>query len=185
MTIRTSLVFCALAFTSQRLALLFILRTLLVFGALALAACSSIPIDVGTKEPVKVDISMKVDVYQHGDPSGPKKAAPPPTDVAKSRRMRMGEIQILKNSRLVGENHAGALEVRTLPPGEYGDYVKTTVDAENSDRARLIEKLAKEKNIPVSQAERQQAELFHTSAFAGEWVEVGDAEGKFAWKQKE
>ena len=162
------------------------IRTPLVLGALALAACSSIPIDVGTKEPVKVDISMKVDVYQHADPAGPKKAAPPvAADVAKSRRMRMGEIQILKNSRLVGENHAGALEVRTLPPGEYGDYVKTTVDAENSDRARLIEKLAKEKNIPVSQAERQQAELFHTSAFAGEWVEVGDAEGKFAWKQKE
>ena len=155
-------------------------------AALAFAACKSIPIDVGTKEPVKVDIAMKVDVYQHNDPNGPKKATPAPqADIGKSRRTRMGEVQILKNSRLVGENHAGYLELRTVPPGEYGDYVKTTVEAENSDRARLIEKLAKEKNVPVSQAERQQADLFQKAAFAGEWIEVGDAEGKFAWKQKE
>ena len=160
--------------------------TLLCSAALALAACNSIPIDVGTKEPVKVDIAMKVDVYQHSDPNGAKKATPAPqADIGKSRRNRMGEIQLLKNSRLVGENHAGYLEVRTVPPGEYGGYVQTTVEAENSDRARLIEKLAKEKNIPVSQAERQQAELFQKGAFTGEWIEVPDAEGKFAWKQKE
>jgi len=162
-------------------------RLPILLGALALAGCSSIPIDVGTKEPVKVDIAMKVDVYQHADPNGPKKAAAAPVvmDVVTSRRNRMGEIQILKNSRLLGENNAGYLEVRTRPPGEYGDYVKTTADAENSDRGRLIEKLAKEKNIPVSQAERQQAELFQKGAFGGEWIEVADAEGKFAWKQKE
>jgi len=162
-------------------------RPTLALAALALSGCTSIPIDVGTKDPVKVDIAMKVDVYQHADPNGPKKTAPQPapTDAAKSRRNRMGEIQVLKNSRLVGESHAGALEIRTLPPGEYGDYVKTTVDAENSDRGRLIEKLAKEKNIPVSQAERQQAELFQKGAFVGEWVEVADADGKYALKQKE
>ena len=162
------------------------IRALLFAAALALAACNSIPIDVGTKQPVKVDIARKVDVYQHSDPNGPKKATPAPqADVGRSRRNRMGEIQLLKNSRLVGENHAGYLELRTVPPGEYGDYVRTTVEAENSDRARLIEKLAKEKNVPVSQAERQQADLFQKGAFAGEWIEVADAEGKFAWKQKE
>ena len=122
-------------------------RSLLFFTALALGGCNSIPIDVGTKEPVKVSIAMKVDVYQHADPNGPKKPAPPPSaDIATSRRVRMGEVQILKNSRLIGENHAGYLEVRTVPPGEYGDYVRLTVDAENSDRGRLIEKLAKERN---------------------------------------
>lgn len=162
------------------------IRLPLFLTALALAACNSIPIDVGTKEPVKVDIAMKVDVYQHSDPQGPRKATPPPqADIGSSRRMRMGEIQILKNSRVIGENHAGYLEVRTVPPGEYGDYVRATVDAENSDRGRLIEKLAKDRNVPVSQAERQQADLFQKGAFSGEWIEVPDADGKFAWKQKE
>lgn len=155
---------------------------------LAFMGCKSIPIDVGTSEAVKVDINMKVDVYQHADPSAGRKAAPappPPNDVAKSRRNRMAEIQVLKNSRLVGESHAGYLEVRTQPPGEYGDYVRATVDAENADRARLIEKLAKEKGLPVADAEKQQAELFRKNAFAGEWIEVPDAEGKFTWKQKD
>ena len=162
-------------------------RVLPLFAALGLAGCSSIPIDVGTREPVKVDIAMKVDVYQHADPNAGKKAAVPaaPTDVVKTRRNRMAEIQVLKNSRIVGENHAGYLEVRNQPPGEYGDYVRTTVDAENGDRARLIEKLAKEKSLPVADAERQQAELFRKNAFPGEWIELPDAEGKFAWKQKE
>lgn len=157
-----------------------------IMAIVGLTGCSSIPINVGTTEPVKVDIAMKVDVYQHAD-SGAKKVVvqAPPTDVAKSRRNRMAEIQILKNSRIVGENHAGYLEVRNSPPGEYGDYVRSTVDAENADRARLIEKLAKEKGLSVAETERQQAELFHKDAFAGEWVEVPDAEGKFAWKQKQ
>lgn len=162
------------------------LRLLVLLTACLLAACKSIPIDLGTRESVKVDLSMKVDVYQHADPGTAKKSTPPPqADIALSRRNRMAEIQTLKNSRLVGENHAGYLEVRTSPPGEYGDYVRATIDAENSDRARLIEKLAKEKHITVSEAERTQAELFRTNAFPGEWVEVPDAEGKFAWKQKE
>jgi uncharacterized protein YdbL (DUF1318 family) len=157
----------------------------LLFMAGMLAGCKSIPIDLGTRESVKVDLAMKVDVYQHSDPATVKKPTPAPSaDVTVSRRNRMAEVQTLKSSRLVGENNAGYLEVRTLPPGEYGDYVKATVDAENSDRARLIEKLAKEKHIPVSEAERIQADLFRTNSFPGEWIEVADAEGKFAWQQK-
>jgi uncharacterized protein YdbL (DUF1318 family) len=161
-------------------------RALASIAVLSVAGCSSIPINVGTTEPVKVDIAMKVDVYQHADPGAAKKVVvqAPPADVAKSRRNRMAEIQILKNSRIVGENHAGYLEVRNSPPGEYGDYVRTVVDGENADRARLIEKLAKEKNLSVAETERQQAELFRKNAFTGEWIEEPDAEGKFAWKQK-
>lgn len=158
----------------------------LLCAAGLLPGCSSIPIDIGTRESVKVDLAMKVDVYQHSDPGTVKKTTPPPpTDVTISRRNRMAEVQTLKNSRIIGENHAGYLEVRSSPPGEYGDYVRATVDAENSDRARLIEKLAKEKHVAVSETERVQADLFHTNAFPGEWIEVPDADGKFAWKQKE
>jgi uncharacterized protein YdbL (DUF1318 family) len=161
-------------------------RLPILFVGCLLAGCKSIPIDLGTRESVKVDLSMKVDVYQHADSGTAKKSTPPPpADITTSRRNRMAEIQTLKNSRLVGENHAGYLEVRTSPPGEYGDYVRAIVDAENSDRARLIEKLAKDKHITVSEAERTQAELFRTNAFPGEWGEVPDADGKFAWKQKE
>jgi len=55
----------------------------------------------------------------------------------------IGELQPLKNSRLIGENHLGLLEVRNPAPGEYGDYVRETVDAENKDRMALMDLTAK------------------------------------------
>lgn len=153
--------------------------------ALILAACSGLNVDLGTQQPLKVDIAMKLDVYQHNTGATPKPTVAPVTDVTTTRRNRLSEIQPLKDQRIVGENQAGYLEVRNLPPGKYGDYVKQTVSDENADRARLVERVAKEKKITVAEAERMQSELFRKGAFKGEWVEVADAEGKFAWKQKE
>jgi hypothetical protein len=101
-----------------------------------------------------------------------------------TRRLRMGEIQSLKNSRLVGENRRGLLEIRNQPAGEYGDYVSKTAEAENADRKKLMEKLAKERGQPVSEVERSQAELFRQSAFPGEWYEQAEPGGDFVWKQK-
>jgi hypothetical protein len=152
---------------------------------LALAGCKSIGVDLGTQQPLKVDIAMKLDVYQHGDSAAGKKTNAPPVDVATTRRNRLAEIQALKDQRFIGENHAGYVELRNAPPGKFGEYVRQTVDDENADRGRLIERLAKERNITVAEAERQQSEIFRKSAFKGEWIEVPDAEGQFAWKQKE
>ena len=151
----------------------------------ALAGCKTIGVDLGTQQPLKVDIAMKLDVYQHGDATGAKKTSAPPLDVVTTRRNRLAEVQALKDQRIVGENHAGYLEARNAPPGKFGEYVRQTIDDENADRARLIERLAKERNLTVAAAESQQAEIFRKSAFAGEWIEVPDAGGKFAWKQKE
>lgn len=160
------------------------MKPALLLLASALAGCQSIGVDLGTQQPLKVDIAVKLDVYQHGDGSTKLKPSVPPTDVATSRRNRIAEVQALKDQRLVGESHAGYLEVRTAPPGKFGDYVRQTVDDENADRARLIERLAKERNLTVAETERQQAEVFRKAAFPGEWIEVPDAEGRFSWRQR-
>jgi uncharacterized protein YdbL (DUF1318 family) len=161
------------------------MKRLLFLAPLVLAACGGVNVDLGTQQPLKVDIAMKLDVYQHGDGPTAKKANAPAVDVVTTRRNRLAEVQALKDQRLVGENHAGYLEARNSPPGKFGEYLRETVDDENADRARLIERLAKERNITVAEAERQQSEIFRKAAFKDEWVEVPDAEGKFAWKQKE
>ena len=114
--------------------------------------CSSLPdVNLTTDDPLKVDINVRLDVYQHegkegntdtaGDGDSPGEVAAASDDakvsadlVAKRKRDRMEEIQRLKNNRLVGENHRGLLTIRTLPLDDYGDYVKTTVEAENYDR---------------------------------------------------
>ena len=151
----------------------------------ALSGCKPFAVRLGTEKPIKVDIKMKLDVYQHEPKEGLRK---PETRAAEepeaARRTRMGEIQALKNSRLVGENRHGLLEIRSQPAGEYGDYVKRTVEAENADRKKLMEKLAKERAVAMSEIERSQAALFRQSAFAGEWYEEADAAAGFVWKQK-
>ncbi len=131
---------------------------------------------------------MKLDVYQHSDTSVQKKIATAPSDlpmdVQQRRTNRMGEIQVLKNSRVVGEDHLGLLEIRNMPPGEYGDYTKQTVDAENKDRTTLMQQAAKNQNLPLAEVQEQQAELAFKLAFNGEWIESQQADGTYKWVQK-
>jgi hypothetical protein len=160
-------------------------RLILPVTLFALCGCKPMAVQLATEEPLKVDIKMKLDVYQHEAGAAARKpdirAADDP-EVA--RRMRMGEIQNLKNSRLVGEDRLGLLVIRNLPTGEYGDYVKKTVEAENADRAKLMDKLAKERGVSKAEIQRRQAELFRQSAFSGEWYEEQEPGGDFVWKQK-
>jgi len=157
-------------------------------------ACTGGPtINIGTKQPlkvdpVKVDLNMRVDVYQHADATVQKRvlaAQPAPTEDVQTRmRNRMGEVQVLKNNRLVGESRKGLVEIRSQPPGEFGEYVQRTVEAENKDRATMMQEIAQKKNLAIEEVQRQQAELTRNKAFNGEWIEVPQPDGSFAWKQK-
>lgn len=131
---------------------------------------------------------MKLDVYQHGGGT-PKTAAisPQPSGedaVASRRRNRMGELQLMKDSRLIGENRLGLLEVRNEPPGDYGKYVRRTVDAENGDRELEMQRLAKQRNMAIEDVRKEQAKLTRANAFNGEWIEAPQAEGSYAWVKK-
>ena len=144
--------------------------------------------NLSTPKPLKVNINVKLDVYQHGQPTSQKTAAVAetgtPEAVEDRRRLRLGELQPLKNSRLVGENHLGLLEIRNPTPGEYGDYVSEIVAAENKDRMALMESMAKTQNIPLAAVQKQQAENAVHSAFNGEWIEVQKPDGTYSWTQK-
>ena len=100
-----------------------------------------------------------------------------------ARRMRTAEIQGLKNSRLVGENHKGYLAVIELPPGQYGQYVQRLVDAENADRRTIYVDQAAQLNIPVEQIEVSSAKVIYDRSFRGEWIEQSE-NGKWVWRQK-
>lgn len=165
---------------------------LLCLACIVLGACALPPVKLETAEPLKVDISMRLDIYQHG---GEGAEAEPETaaadqeatepDVETRRRNRMSEIQTLKNSRLVGENRLGLLEILSQPPGSYGEYVRETVAAENRDRSLLMQRMAQQEGIPIEDVRQRQATLFRNSSFQGEWIEVRDGEQSYRWKQKE
>ncbi len=133
---------------------------------------------------------MKLDVYQHGQGVAEKKPAPAvatpdtPEEAQNRRRARLGEIQPLKNSRLVGENHLGLLAIRNDAPGEYGAYARGLVADENKDRALLMQQMALTQKISLADVQKQQAALAEHSAFNGEWVETLKPDGAYVWTQK-
>jgi hypothetical protein len=148
-----------------------------------LAACRGPTVNLATREPLAVDLTLRVDIYQHA-PGAPAPENGDPGAVEERRRARMAEIQSLKNSRLVGENHLGLLSIRELPPGEYGRYVTRTVEEENADRTRLMRALAEGRREPLARIEEEQAHLWRERTFPGEWMEEKDADGTWRWVQK-
>lgn len=166
----------------------FFLRILpLVF----LAGCSIPSINLATSEPIKVDIDMRLDVYQYNNAgnakTGTTSAEGNKTDVTveSRRRNRMADIQDFKNNRLIGEGHEGMLVIREMPEGEYGAYVKKTVDAENADRMEQMQKTAAEKKTSLTEIQTQTAEIWRKSAFKGEYIEIQQPDGSWKLTPKE
>ena len=153
--------------------------------------CGGFPVHISTPNPLKVDVTMRVDIFQHArqtaDDTGERPAEPEPSAkeaIESRRRDRMAEIQRFKNSRLVGEDRYGLLDVREAPAGPYGQRVKETVDAENADRKALMKALATEHHVAQSRIEADQAALWRDRAFPGEWIEQQQPDGTWQWVQK-
>lgn len=159
---------------------------LLALLPMLIAACKSLPaVPLTTPEPLKVDLTMRLDVYQYrGDEPGDKEALRSLSETAERQRNRMAEIQELKNNRIVGEDHRGLLSLRQTPAGEWGDYVKRTVAEENTDRDILMRHEAKESNRPLHVVQTETWKLRSDQAFKGEYIEVpGKVSGTFEWVQ--
>ncbi|MCF6311185.1 MAG: YdbL family protein [Verrucomicrobiales bacterium] len=155
--------------------------------AMTLVSCGRpFDVNVGTDEPIKVDVSMEVHVYQHGEDSPEDKVKRQDyKKVLEQRRGRMEEIQKLKNNRLVGEDHQGLLSIRNLPAGEYGLYVKKTVKEENADRNFLMKAESEQKGKALGDVKKAQWSHWQRKSFPGEWIQVeGDEAGTYRWEQK-
>jgi hypothetical protein len=63
---------------------------------------------LATPEPVKVDIGVRLDIYQKTPPAKAN-AETSSLQIAAGRRLRSGEIQQLKNDRVVGEDRDGSI----------------------------------------------------------------------------
>lgn len=155
--------------------------------SMALVSCGRpFDVNVGTDEPIKVDVSMDVHVYQHGEDSPEDKVKRQDyKKVLEQRRGRMEEVQKLKNNRLVGEDHQGLLSIRNLPAGEYGLYVNKTVKEENSDRSFLMKAESEQKGTALGDVKKAQWSHWQRKSFPGEWIQVeGDEPGDYRWEQK-
>ncbi len=165
----------------------FVLVAFLVVG---LSGCSLPQIDLGTSEPIKVDINMRLDVYQYdeGTKKPPTEATPTAAaasgDVAEGTADRAADVQVFKNSRLVGEGADGLLAILAETTGENGDFVRDTVRAENAARMRLMKGVAEKEKRPLPEVQGDYAELWRNRSFSGEWVQVKGEGGELEWMQK-
>ncbi len=159
-------------------------RILAALPALGLASCAGPTVNLATPEPVKVDIAMRLDVYQHD--KEPAKIAPAPeaANPEKDRLNRAADLQTFKNSRLIGEGADALLVIRVESPGESGDQIRKTVEAENIDRMALMKAQAEREKIPLPAVQKKQADLARKMAFKGEWIEVEKPDGTREWLQK-
>lgn len=159
---------------------------LLACLAAALAGCNTFPqVPITTPKPLEVNLNMRLDIYQYrSDEPTDKEATKNVSEATLRMRNRMAEIQGLKNSQLVGEDHRGMLIVREVPAGDWGPQMKKAVTAENDDRMLLMRQKAKESNRPLHEIEAEQWRLRTQQANTGEWIEVpGSSPGSFEWKR--
>ena len=153
-----------------------------------LQSCNSFKVDVSAGEPIKVDVNMRLDVYQYkGDePGKPDEAQKTYEEAVVRLNNRMAEIQQLKNNRFVAEDHRGLLHLRQKPAGDWGNYVERTVNTENEDRTIVMRKVAKDSNRALHEVQTEQWKLRTDKAYQGEYIEVpGDTPNSYKWIQSD
>ena len=163
-------------------------RTLTFVLALGLlGGCKTPTVSLSTAEPIKVDINMRLDVYQCAASTQKGSATvAAPEDAAQSRhRNRLADIQNFKNDRIVGEGHDGLVVVCNPPAnGDYATYVNKVVTAENADRMQLMNAIADKDKVPLPEVQKQQAEIWRNRSFKGELIESPQPDGTWVWGPK-
>jgi len=169
--------------------------------------CASVQVKA-PKEPIKVDITMRLDVYQHVTKdiddieslvSG--KTAPKPKDGSKlnflmanayadeglspeveeaamSRKARYAELSSLEEKGLIGENKLGMVEAKGS--GAPADLIS----AENADRMTIYVALSQKNGAPLEDVQKLYAQRLQDDAPAGTPIEAMNSSGKYIWKKK-
>ncbi len=160
-------------------------RFLFLSAAVFLTACQLPDVNLATSEPLKVDIKVDLNVYQHSTPEAAAKADAADEaqeQIEKRKYNRTAELQELKNQRYVAETHRGVLLLRQQPAGSYGEYVKKVVEDENIDRMKLMTAEASKARRELHEVMKEQFAATVQNAYPGEWIEVPDPVKPESWK---
>ena len=156
--------------------------------ALFITSCKLPVVNLATPEAIKVDVTMRLNIYQY---RGDENAKPGAEQVSYEesvlrQRNRMAEVQTLKNNRLVGEDHRALLHMREKPAGEWGKQVEETVNKENEDRSIMMRHDAKESDKQIHEIEAVRWKGNIEKAFKGEWIEIpASTSNTYKWVQAE
>lgn len=186
--------------------LFFLLCFLIVLGCARL--------DIGTKEPIKVDISMRVDVYKHvvNDVESIEDQIYQGTEkqlnfiagmgtvyaqdynissqelgvAVENRKQRLGKMEGYLRQGYIGENRQAYLQIikEDIPSG-IKDEIKSAIMEENRDREVIYKATADKNNADISEVRKIFFQDHYNRASSGYWFEVYDeSKAEFIWKQK-
>ncbi len=187
------------------------MRTLLVvvLGLVVGLGCARVRVEA-PKDPIKVDISMRLDIYQHIEKdidriedkvTGSANKGPHSfvnffvTDAYADegfgsevegavlrRQARRAQLMALQSKGIVGENKSGLLEIRVT---QSDSTVADLLAKENADRMIIYGAVAKKNGGSVSEVEKLYAKRLQDDAVAGTPIEIFDSlTGTYQWRIK-
>ena len=160
------------------------------------------------KEPIKVDITMRLDVYQHvvsdidnieNIVSGKTEAKPkdgmklnflmvnayadeglsPGVEQAALRRKdRYAELTSLESKGVIGENKMGMVESKN------SSAPAGLISAENADRMTIYKALSQKNGAPLEDIQKLYAQRLQNDAPAGTPIEALTSSNSYEWKVK-
>jgi uncharacterized protein YdbL (DUF1318 family) len=174
-----------------------VLLVMIIFG------CAKV--SVQTPEPIKVDINMRVDVYQHvvkdvesinDQIYGPQNKelnslfglgtayaqdlSAQASEAIARRRSRVSKIEEYFSKGYIGENRKALLEIVGDVPADIKSQVKDVINQENKDRDILYQEIANKNNTDISGIREVSFKEDYERAPSGYWFQTGS--GKWAKK---
>lgn len=175
----------------------------IVILALFIISCAKISVE--TTKPIKVDVNMRVDVYQHvvkdiedindqiyGSPEKDFNflfdfarvyAADQMSTAISRRKERVDVIEEYFVQGYIGENKNAFLELRGNVPEEKSGQIQKVISEENKDREMLYKAIAEKNGIGVSSVQKVSFESDYKRALSGYWFQALDGE-EYIWKKK-
>jgi uncharacterized protein YdbL (DUF1318 family) len=181
-------------------------RVFLATMVLFLFACAKVSVE--TKEPIKVDINMRVDVYQHvikdaesinDEIYGTKEKninalfgleeayaadlSSETNEAISRRKARAAQITKYFNAGYVGENKDALLSLRYDVPADLENEIKNLISEENKDREIIYAATAEKNGASLSETKKIFFQDDYKRAPSSWWFETEEG-GSFIWKQK-
>jgi len=188
------------------------IKLVVLLSMLLSLGCARVMIQT-PKEPIKVDISMRLDIYQHieqdiddiesivsgssektGDKQGflnyfvrdayaQEELSSEVKQAALRRRDRRPALVVWQERQVVGENKSGLVEIRK--PQGLETSVLQMIDAENGDRMIIYQAVAVKNASSAGEVQELYAQRLQEDAPAGCPIEVlNEATGTYEWKTK-
>lgn len=185
---------------------------IMFLGIIFSVGCARVRVEA-PKEPIKVDIAMRLDVYQHvvkdidaiesivsgtsaekakpqslldytlGYAYAQEGLSPEVEQAALRRKDRYAELSSWEQKGVIGENRDGLVEIRNKSLAD--ERSEELIKLENNDRMLIYRLIAEKNQVSVEEIQKVYAKRLQNDASAGTPIEVlNEASGGYEWKVK-